>query len=154
LVGGLIVGLGATTAAPADEKGGKPDSAAAKAAEDVRNIALASQLAEYGRQHKSPESLIAAARILRAIRTTPGTDKATVSEGKEEGDGKEAPSLLDQSDEMLKEAKHMAPDDSVIGQLIDRASRGKRGSVGGARSYFHRPGAGTVISHNVRFVAG
>src|SRR5947209_6228422 len=118
LLGGLTAGLGAPSTAPADDKA-PANPAAAKAAEDVRNIALANELAEYGRKHKAADSLVTAARILRQIRTTPGTEKVAVTEGKEEPDtSTEAPTLLDRSDELLKEARNMAPDDSLLGQLI------------------------------------
>jgi hypothetical protein len=151
LCGTVLLGRGPVPKAGADDK----KTEAVKhdpAADDVRHIAMAYELAEYGRETKSPEMLIAAARILRKIHATPGKEKSTVERGKEEAGDNEPVSLVKESDKLLAEARNLAPDDSVITQLVERTSKEKsRGAIGGPRSYFHRPGAGTTISTIVRF---
>lgn len=141
--------------AAADDKKSEPVAKADPVADAVRQIAMAYELAEYGRQTRSPEILVAAARILRHIHTTPGKEPSKVEQGKEEPGDAEAVSMVKESEKLLAEAKNLAPDDSTIAQLIDRTMREKsRGAVGGPRSYRHRPGAGAVISMSVRFRGG
>lgn len=152
-----LVGLGTVSRAPADDK--KEDAVQVKAdpvSDDVRHIALAYDLAEYGRKAKSPEMLVSAARILRKIRTTPGTEKPTIEGGKDEKEEKaEAVSLLEESNHLLAEARKLAPDDALIGDLIERITKEKtRGSIGGPRSHYHKPGAGTTMTWNVSFAGG
>lgn len=157
ILAGLLGGLGTPSAAPADEK--KDDSVQVKpdpVSDDVRHIALAYDLADYGRSIKSPEMLISAARILRKIRTTPGKEKPTIEDGKDEKDDSDEPvSLVAESDKLLAEARKLAPDDAIIGELAERAAKEKtRGSVGGPRSHYHKPGAGVKLTWNVTFKAG
>jgi hypothetical protein len=130
-----------------------------EAGEDVINIGLAFSLAEYGRKNKSPDSLVAAARILRKIRTTPLTDKPTDEAPKgEKPDKVEAGSevsLVAESDKMLAEARKMAPDDKLIADLADRAAKEKtRAALGGPRSYSGAIRAGHTQTHNVSFRVG
>jgi hypothetical protein len=126
------------------------------AGDAVRHIAAALDLAELGRKEKAPELLIAAARALRMIPATAGKDKAEVKEGKDElKSGEEAPSMVTMSDELLAEAMKLAGDDKAIAELAQRVKETKtRESLGGPRSYYHRPGAGSTIVHTATFLAG
>ncbi len=143
--------------APAEEKKEDPaaaDKTAAAAAESVREIGMALQLAEYGRRENSPEMLIAAARILRKIRATPGTDEPKAEGG--EAAKKPAASLGDLSDKLLEEARKKAGDDKAILEMADRVAKEPkgRGALGGPRSYTHAPGDGVSLTWSVRFRVG
>jgi hypothetical protein len=148
----LTLGLGAS----AEEKDKKDAPASDPAAEAVKHIASALDLAELGRKEKEPELLIAAARTLRMIATTPGKEKVEVKGGKDElKDDDKAPSMTRMSDDLLAEAQRMAPDDKVIADLVQRVKEAKtRESIGGPRTYYHRPGAGTTIVHTATFIGG
>jgi hypothetical protein len=153
----LVAGLSCLSLGPvvlADEKPTKVESDPAAVA--VKHIASALDLAELGRKEKAPELLIAAARTLRMVTTTPGKEKVDVKEGKDELKAdEEAPSMVRMSDELLAEAMKLAPDDKVIADLAQRVKETKtRESVGGPRSYYHRPGAGSTIVHTATFLAG
>jgi hypothetical protein len=148
--------LGVSPPAPAEEK--KEPSAegrtATAAAESVREIGMALQLAEYGRKENSPEMLISAARILRKIRSTPGTDEPKAEGG--DAAKKPAASLGDLSDKLLEEARKKAGDDKTILEMADRVAREEkaRGALGGPRSYTHAPGDGVNLTWSVRFRVG
>ncbi len=130
------------------------DKTAAAAAETVREIGMAMQLADYGRKEKSPQMLIAAARVLRKIHSTPGSDEPKAEKG--EAARQKPASLTDLSDKLLDEARKMAGDDKTVLEMADRVAKEEktRGALGGPRSYTHAPGDGTVLSWNVRFRPG
>jgi len=119
--------------------------------EKVKALGMAYELVDMGREKKSPEMLIAAARILRTTRTTPGKEKTEIKEGKDEKSDKDEVDLKEESDKLLKEAVAL---DKGAKPLADGVAKLGRGSLGGPRSYFHRPGAGTVISLGVSFRGG
>lgn len=161
-ISGLVVVAGCLLAAPTSGPVGAADDQAAapvKAdpiSDDVRNIAMAYDLAAYGRTARSPESLVTAARILRQIRALAGTESSSVEGAGNDTEEKQEPiSLLAESDRLLDEARKMAPDDAVIAQLADRVAKEKtRGSLRGPRSYTHQPGSGVKRTWNLRFVGG
>src|SRR5262249_15687578 len=100
---------------------------------------MAYELADYGRAKKAPEALIAAARVLRGIRTTPGEEKAKVDGAKDEKDqaveAGEPVSLVAESDKLLEEAKKMVPKDKAIQSLANQlANETRRPAVGGPRA--------------------
>jgi hypothetical protein len=153
---GLSAGAGTVPAPAADET--KADARAGHA-DDVRYIAMAYELAEYGRAKKAPEALIAAARVLRGIRTTPGEEKVKVDGAKDEKDQTaepgEAVSLVAESDKLLEEAKKMAPKDKAIKELANQmANESRRPAVGGPRSYSY--GIRQNVTHywNISFFGG
>jgi hypothetical protein len=161
LAGLVLVG----SAAPADDAKKTDETKKAEgppklnpAGIDVKNIALAYELAEYGRKNKNPEMLVSAARILRRIKPTAGKGdpKIEAPRGEEVKEDKvpELVSLTDQSKALLEEAKKMAPDDAVVGELIERVNKDTttRGSLGGPRAFtrFIRPGG--VHAWGVNFV--
>jgi hypothetical protein len=137
------------------------DKLATEAAESVRRIGMAMQLADYGRKEKSPEMLIGAARILRWIEDQPGTDEPKAEGG--DAAKKKSVSLKDLSDKLLDEARKMAGDDKTVLEMADRVARlekpkkeedKRRGALGGPRSYHHSPGDGVSLTWNVRFRVG
>jgi hypothetical protein len=156
----------APPAGAADEKKESPedkaekDKLATEAADSVRQIGMALQLADYGRKEKSPEMLISAARILRWIEDHPGTDEPKAEGG--DAAKKKSESLHGVSDKLLKEAREMAGEDKTVLELADRVANLKkpekgetsRGALGGPRSYHHFPGDGTSLTWNVRFRVG
>jgi hypothetical protein len=131
------------------------DKAARRQADAVKDIGMAIQLAQYGRQEKAPEMLIAAARILR--KTTPavqGKDEPEAKGGSAEK--RELTSLSKAAEELLDEARKMAADDKVILELADRVAKEDvtRGAIGGPRAYTHNPGDGVNLTWTVRFRPG
>jgi hypothetical protein len=155
----LLAGVTCLTLGPAllaDEKEKPTKVESDPAADDVRHIASALDLAELGRKEKSPVLLIAAARTLRLIPTTPRKEKVEVKEGKDElKANEEAPGMVKMSDDLLAEAMKLAPDDKVIADLVQRVKETKtRESLGGPRTYYHRPGAGSTIVHTATFRGG
>jgi hypothetical protein len=148
--------LGAGQPSPAADEKKAEEPKVDQAGEDVIHIGLAYSLAEYGRKNKSPESLVTAARILRKIKTTPITEKPTDEGPKgEKADEVKAGaevSLLAESDKLLDEARKMAPDDKLIGELADRAAKEKtRAALGGPRSYSGAIRAGHTQTLTVSF---
>ncbi len=158
LAGLVSLGYRPAPAEETKEKAAKEgvDKDAAKVGEAVRNIALASDLATLGREQKSPEMLIAAAKILRKIQARPGTEKPKIEKG--EDTATEPISLVAESDSLLEEARKLAKetDNQLCVELADKVAKEpkSRGSLGGPRSYTHQPGAGTVITWNVTFRGG
>lgn len=155
LLGGLA-GLGLNSRAPADDKKEEPAAKSTPDTEAVRGIALAYELADRGREAKSPEKLIAAALVLRTTVTQPGTEKAKV-EGTEEKP--EVVRLKDVSDKLLDEARALAKGAKNEPQVIALAENvgkmeGSRGAFAGPRTYYHRPGAGAAVTLNVDFQPG
>ncbi len=158
---GLLAGQAGRPAVAGDNKPGG-DGAMKKdpVADEVRRIALAYDLAAYARrEQENPNAranalaLITAAGILRSVRTTEGKEKATVEKGTDEGGT--PVSLKAESERLLKEAREMAKDSPDLLALVDETGKVKtRGALGGPRSYYHRPGVGTVINRVVRFRPG
>jgi hypothetical protein len=124
------------------------------AAENVRHIASAYDLAAIGRQEKAPELLVAAARVLRGILAETGKVKPTIEGGKDEkGPKAEPPSLKDVSDKFLDEADKMATENhSIIANLIEATRKTTRGASGGPKSYASEPTAGATVNLAVEFV--
>jgi len=150
--------LGTVQPSPAADEAKKADEPAKvdQAGEDVIHIGLAYSLAEYGRKNKSPESLVTAARMLRRIKTTPITEKPTDEgpKGEKADDVKAGAevSLVAEADKLLDEARKMAPDDKLIGELADRAAKEKtRAALGGPRSYSGAIRAGHTQTLNASF---
>ena len=152
LLGGVVAVLPA-----ADPPKDAPKST--PAGDDCRNIALAYELAEYGDINKSPETLIAAARILRNIKPVPGADKVTLEapqgEKPEKFEEGKPTDLMAESDRLLNKAKEMAKNDTLINELIDRLQKEKgRGSLGGPRQWSGALRTGYVAAFDVNMVVG
>jgi hypothetical protein len=153
---GLSGGLGA-----ADKKDEAPSAPAGAGPNEAQQIAMAYDLADMGHRAKAPDLLVTAARILRRINPIDGTDQPA-AEGGNDAKGEKV-SLKEVADGWLAEARKMAPDDKAIAALADQAAKedlvfppepGKRGTFGGPRQYFHRPGVGVALTWNLRFRGG
>ena len=97
---------------PADEPKDDPG------VENVGCLATAYKLVDYGRKTKSPEALITAAGILR--RMPPAVPlKAQAEDPKQSPPLKDLPSLREEADKLLVEAKEMSKNDAVIVALAD-----------------------------------
>jgi hypothetical protein len=149
------VGADEPKEAPAEKEA--KDKEAKVAGETVKNIGMAIQLAEYGRQEKAPEMLIAAARILRKTPPAkPGKDEPEAKGGNAKAEKRELASLVEASDKLLDEARKMAADDKVLLELADRVAKEDptRGAIGGPRAYTHNPGDGVNLTWSVNFRPG
>jgi hypothetical protein len=150
VLAGLLVGAQARAAEEPSKEKLEADAAA------IQHITSAYDLAAYGRKEKAPELLVSAAFVLRTVHVEKGDEKPKVEKG-EESDGKpaEAVSLKAVSDKLLAEAREMAAGDKLVLDLADRVTKEKtRESVGGPRSYYHQPGAGSTLTWNVTFYGG
>jgi len=158
LTAGLALGLVAlfvgTPQAADDKKADSAKSKEAKAAEAVDAIGAAYRLADFGRETKSPEMLIGAAKALRSISSKQGDAEVTNEKGEKIKSG-EGDSLQKVAAGWLAEAAKLANKDKLITDLVKRISDEEaQGSLGGPRHYYHRPGAGEVITWNVTFRGG
>ncbi len=107
-----------------------------KEAKAVIAISAARQMAEYGREHKSPEALIAAAKVLGTSEFAQGKVAPESKVGKaEKVTGTEG---LDEANKLLDEATKLAKTDhlkGVIAQVRDDLKEVKRGAIGGPRTF-------------------
>jgi hypothetical protein len=111
-------------------------------------------MADMGRETKSPEMLIGAAKMLRSISAKPGDAQATNDKGEKVKSG-EGETLQKVAQDWLREAAKMAHDDKLISPLVQRIlDEEAQGSFGGPRSYYHQPGAGSTLTWEVRFAGG
>jgi hypothetical protein len=117
----------------------------------VDNYALAHELAEYGKQHKDPYSLLAAARIIKATavkeekrtKTTEGTPAGTENSGK-----------VASADDLLAAAKGMAEGkDMALVAMIDKEMQvsADRGAVNGPNLHRDRVGGNRNDIYKVSF---
>ena len=151
----MITGIGFAKD-KANESTDKPVvSAEAQAAED---LALAGEVAEYGRRADNPLALVVAAQIMK---NTPAKeeDRAKATEGKAAEESGQKSSELDTPDSLLAEAKAMAEEDrnSLVVGLVDKESKivAQRGRVGGAIRHVDTVRVGmTDVYQGVRFRGG
>ncbi len=153
----------------------KEQKDAARRAQSVGDLALAYQLADYGRANKSPEALIQAAAILSKMKTD--SKAQTIKAGKGE-DATPVKLVLfrDEAAALLKEARALVkavadeklndPDVSAVGKkeaeriqacLLDwigRLEKGTRGFIGGPHATVRRIGPGGTEPFVVTFVPG
>jgi hypothetical protein len=147
---GVLVGQ--PTAAQ-DNKADPVKTKEQKAADAVSAIAAAYQLTDLGRETRSPEMLIGAAKVLLSISVKPG-DATVTAEGKPIKSEKGEP-LKKVAHGWLKEAAMMAPGDKAVNEMVQRLlDQESQGAIGGPRHYFHTPGSGAVITWSVNFIGG
>lgn len=105
------------------------------AAENVESLATAFRLVEYGRKTKSPEALITAAGIL--LRVTPATplNVDIKSDDGKDVKAQELPSMREEAEALLKEAKELSKQDKYVVGLADAVADRKvnRGGLGGPK---------------------
>jgi hypothetical protein len=159
LAGGLLAVLAVWTPAqdkkdeakPADEKPAEPDPV-------LELSTTAYKTADFGRENKSPEALVAAAVMLRSLKAAkkePITEQPTDENGK----AVEEKSLADKSfaeeaDDLFAEASLMAAELKIdhFDAVIDGAKkRNTRGLVGGARTIRRRIGPGKTETFHFKF---
>lgn len=145
---GLVAGLTALWASAEDKKAKtepapkkekdvpKPTAEDIARAKQAQLLVSAFHLADYGREKKAPEALIAAARVI-------GTMPAV--KGKESGDAgkaEEDKSLQQEADKLLKEATELVANsrekehfEALVKVTRREIAEGSRTPVGGARNY-------------------
>jgi len=131
------------TTAFADTNPGTPNNtskhpAADAKAEAVADMALATELAAYGRKHKDALALITAARIFKGTSTEKMEAKPeTHGPTDAKDDGKEDAGLDAKS--LLAQAGEYSGEDKALKALAERvASEASRGAVGGPKSGRYR----------------
>ncbi len=132
------------------EAAAKPDPAA----ESIQNLALANDLVEYARKMKSPETLLAAASILQRIPAAAQLKSEVEAEsGKVEAST--APSLGQEAEALLLEAKIISRNDPAIVALADSIGNRKitRGALGGPKMAQYVLPKGDRHTHKVKVVA-
>jgi len=156
LAGGMLALWPAT---PAQDK--KTDAEPDKPAEVDPVLELSTtayKTADFGRENKSPESLLAAAVMLRSLRSakkTAITDQPTDENDKAvEEKALADKSFGDEADDLFDEALLMATELKLDGfdRLIESAKkRNARGLVGGARTIRRRIGPGKTEVFHFKF---
>jgi hypothetical protein len=116
---------------------------------------LAEDLIRYGRQHKSPEALITAAKILGTTAVEKRTDEPKLEKGekdKTKAQPRHSPKAL------LAEAKKMADGDAAVSAMADAVAkeiaRKPLGAVGGPIKSLHVCPAFGTQSFRVTYRAG
>jgi hypothetical protein len=159
LAGGLI---SLPAGVPADDKkADKPAADQEKPAEPdpiLERVATAYKTADFGRENKSPEALLAAAVMLRSLK---GAKKEAITEQPTDENDKaveEKPladkSFADEAEELFEEARLMAAELKIdkFDALVDAAKERKsRGLVGGARTVKRRIGPGKTEVFHFKF---
>lgn len=141
LVLAVGVGLSVAVLAPAaDDKKGDNDEAPNPV---IEKATLAYQTAQFGRDNKSPEALVAAAMMLRSLQSAEKKIEAIAEQPTDEngkpvkGETVARRSFGDQADDLFDEAKVLAKDLGLknFDAFVNSAkSRELKGVVGGARA--------------------
>ncbi len=134
--------------------------------ERMQKLIMAQELAAEGRKSQSPETLLAAASILRSLSGIGEMNKAAVSEVRPEikGDGKAELdaaipplTLLEQSDQIFKDASDIAADvgvnkevDKLIALIKKREIIEERAVVGGPKQVCRKIGGGQTHSYTFK----
>ncbi len=170
-----LIALSALTALPvlavagdAPAAGSAPNHSAKAGTEakdsQVEDVGLATALAAWGRDHKSPEALIAASQILSGIPTeaaaasvkTTRTDAVISTSVKKE----ESPAPVLDPTALLKEAQAAAAKkgDKALSKYVDALVKagvtGARGASGGPKYQVTQVSAGSTDQYNVEFRGG
>ncbi|GAB6038815.1 hypothetical protein JCM15519_33740 [Fundidesulfovibrio butyratiphilus] len=150
----LALSLAVPAALAQDAKTNVSDAKGAKPSDDVKRVealAMAAQLIDYGRTHKSALALLTAAQIMK---NTPSADakqaKATEGEATSQAAGKgQVPS----PEKLLVEAKAMAKDNPKLLELIEQESKmgGSRQVVGGPKRILENVKAHTTDVFTLTF---
>jgi hypothetical protein len=145
---------------PAQEK--KPDKKPADEPAEMDPVielsTTAYKTADFGRENRSPEALVAAGVMLRSLK---GAKKTAIAEQPTDEDGKplegkalEDKSFGDEAEDLFAEASLTAAELKLarFDAYIDSAKqRNTRGVVGGARSIRRRLGAGQAHHYHFKF---
>ena len=125
----------------------------------VRNVLLAQQLADYGREARSPEALAVAAQILMSNPTRPLGVKKAGSSPLEEASRAPVSEPVPDPLQLLSRAKELAAGDEAalawIERLLGRAGQRTRGSLGGGAGLLRDwVGAGATNTYTIQFQGG
>jgi len=124
----------------------------------LQQISLAGELIAYGRAHKSPESLLVAARILHENQGELVKGQPDKVDGPKDGDREKEDERAGTPAGLVQEAKEMAGDDVALKGLIaktDAALRETaRGSSEGPRYRYGYVYARGNVWYNVQFRGG
>lgn len=160
LAGLTMLGLGSTVCVGGDKeekKEGKKSEEkkfveATAEVKAVRKLNLAGELAVYGRENKSVEALVLAARIIGTTDTQKG--KAEDIKAKEQFEYDE----LKEANELLAEAAKLAQSDAakaMIAEAKTEIAERKRGASGGPKRFSGRMSPGDPAdTYTVVFVGG
>ena len=162
LAGGFCTVLALPTAADDKKDAPKPEPAAEEsvAPDPVLELAAtAYKTAEFGRENKSPEALVAAALMLRKLtfnKKTPITEQPTDEAGKPIADKSlEEKSFADEAKDLFEEASLMALQLKIKGfdAVIDSAKNREisRGPAGGPKTIHRKIGPGKTEVFHLKF---
>ncbi len=139
----MAAAIAVGTSAFAETNPGTPNAAAkhpaaSPEAEAVADMALATELAAYGRKHKDALALITAARIFKGMSTTKMEAEPETHGPTDAKDDGKADSGLD-AKTLLAQAGEYSGEDKALKALADRvASEASRGAWGGPKSGRYR----------------
>ncbi|MCC6418850.1 MAG: hypothetical protein IT429_11500 [Gemmataceae bacterium] len=130
-----------------------------KKSQAANDLGLAGQLIRYGRQHKSPEALLTAARILGTTATAERKEQPKTEVAKDKKGEERKGAAPDNSPKaLLAEAKKMARNDKTIVAMADRVGQaldeGIRGAASGPLRSLHRIPAYGTHSYRITFRGG
>ena len=152
----MMIILGGLTFANA-QIGEKPANGKPSVAEQqVNTLSLAYENARYGRETKSADALIVAARILRSIPVDKLTAEPKTSGGSPDSSKKTTTSDMTY-ESILADAKKLAGKDKVLlGQIakIEKMSPPTRGATGGPKRGVYNIPANSTVTMEITFRGG
>jgi hypothetical protein len=142
------------TAPDAEQKAQKNPSS-----EAVAQLAAAHALAQYGRTHKSPLALLAAAEVIASIPTSKLDQKPkSEADGKSSGAQKKADRPDETAAALVAEAKHLAGQDKQVlalaAKISEKLNEASRGAVKGPQRADTSVNALTTDVFNIAFRGG
>ena len=123
--------------------------------DNVMNIKLAAELAQYGYDYDSPTALIQAATILNEVQLREFEVESIILGEGENGNKKDSRPVFT-VEQLIKDALELAGNDDVVSTMASRikVSEGvTRGRVGGAISQEEVVKANTTDIYNIKFYA-
>lgn len=159
MISALLLGTAMMVALPAqaqDKSGTNVQAGAPGEQGPVGQIALAYDLYDYGVGQSDALSVLAAARLLKAVdvKEEERTPKTEAREGgtAETGEGTDTPADVAM---MFAKAKELAAgDDALLGMIADAETEGARGQIGGATSTLSRLPAGYYDIFEIPYYGG
>ncbi|CAK0766126.1 Peptidase C-terminal archaeal/bacterial domain-containing protein [uncultured Gammaproteobacteria bacterium] len=134
----LVVGLSTARAAESNLDT-DPAKAATNQPANVQNLALATQLIQYGRVHKDPLAMIVAGQIKKEVGVREEKREKASSEGENDAQAKTDKTNTDSAEQILAEAKTLAQGRNDLIAIIDEiAETVTRGRVGGPAVTYDR----------------
>ncbi|PLY01865.1 MAG: hypothetical protein C0622_06550 [Desulfuromonas sp.] len=121
----------------------------------VADMALASQLAEYGNRTNDPLAVLTAARIIQSIPVQEATREKT-ADGAAAANSEAKDSVVPDAAGLFAQAKEMAGDDMELVAMIDAAAKtqGTRGDITGPNNHYDEVLPGKTDVYHVTFRGG